>query len=173
VLLTSTAQGGSGGYSFAWSGPSGYTSSSEDPTGFTASPSTAGTYTISVTDGNGCTGTATTALVVSTAPTVAVTTGPTCLNNNLALNATASGGTLPYAAYAWSGPNSFTSTSEDPAPFQLVAQGAGAYTVTVTDFAGCTATGSVTVSANSSPSITASNSGPVCAGGQISLTSIP
>ncbi|MFN5237469.1 MAG: HYR domain-containing protein, partial [Bacteroidota bacterium] len=158
---------------FAWTGPSAFTSTVEDPASFVASTSVAGNYAITVTDANRCTGTATTALAVRTLPAVSVTTGPTCLGNNLSLSSTTSGGTSPYVSYAWSGPNSFSSTQEDPAAFSLTAQGTGTYTVTVTDNSGCTATGSSTIVGNNSPAITASNSGPICQGTQLTLTSTP
>ena len=50
----------SGGTSYSWSGPNGYSASGASPAPFSASTNGAGTYiyTVTVTDANGCTGTA-------------------------------------------------------------------------------------------------------------------
>ena len=47
--LDITATGGDGDYTFSWSGPDNFSSASEDLTGIVA-----GEYTVTVTDGNGC-----------------------------------------------------------------------------------------------------------------------
>lgn len=52
--LDITTTGGSGDYSYSWSGPDNFTSADEDLTGIAA-----GEYTVTVTDGNGCTTTET------------------------------------------------------------------------------------------------------------------
>ncbi len=49
-----SVSGGTSAYSYAWTGPSGFTSVQEDLTGLTS-----GTYTVVVTDANGCTATTT------------------------------------------------------------------------------------------------------------------
>ncbi|HIA05401.1 MAG TPA: adhesin, partial [Flavobacteriales bacterium] len=56
-----TPTGGDGSYIFSWTGPGAFTSGLEDLTGLAA-----GTYDVTITDGNGCTGTA---QVVITEPT--------------------------------------------------------------------------------------------------------
>lgn len=173
VLLTSAPQGGNGNFTFSWQGPASFSATLEDPTGFNAVSASAGTYTVTVTDGNSCSSTATTSVTIRPAPSVTITTGPTCLNNNLAFNATPSGGNPPYTTFAWSGPNGFTSALEDPTPFMLTTAAEGIYTLTVTDNSGCTATASKTVAGFSNPTITASNSGPTCQGSLLTLTALP
>ncbi|MFZ4635501.1 MAG: hypothetical protein ACOYNO_14955, partial [Saprospiraceae bacterium] len=173
VLLSSTPQGGNGNYAFSWQGPNSFADSMEDPAGFNAVSASAGTYTVTVTDGNSCSGTATTSVTVRQAPSITITTGPTCLNNNLAINATPSGGNPPYTTFAWSGPNGFTAALEDPTPFMLTTAAEGIYTLTVTDNSGCTATASKTVAGFGNPTITASNAGPTCQGSLLTLTALP
>jgi hypothetical protein len=98
-----------------------------------------GSYTITVTDANGCPATATVnvAAVTCGAITVGVsTTNPAC-NGQTTGTATAnpSGGTAPYT-YLWS----TGSTAQT-----ITGLGAGPVSVTVTDSKGCTATGSATI----------------------------
>lgn len=67
IDLNSNTSNGSLNYApYAWSGPSMYASALADPVPFTATlaPPTAGVYTVTVTDGNGCTATASTTVVV-------------------------------------------------------------------------------------------------------------
>ncbi len=123
------ASGGTGGYTYAWL-PSGGTAST-DPN------LVGGTYLVTVTDASGCTSQGTVAVVGATTPSATITNSTNILcNGNLTGDATvlASGGNGPYT-YAWS-PSGGTGTTESNL-------GAGNYTVTVTDFDGCTATASV------------------------------
>ena len=119
--------GGTPGYSYNWSGPGGYTASSQNISGRPA-----GTYSVTVTDANGCTSSTTaTILGPASALTVVLTskTDVSCLGENTgSINITASGGTPGYS-YNWSD----GATSEDRSGL-----GAGQYSVTVTDANGCT-----------------------------------
>jgi hypothetical protein len=133
----------SGGTTYTWSGPNAYTSTSQNPT---VSNPTSGTYQVMVTDGNGCTATASVALIVNPAPTAtASSNSPICAGNTL--NLTSSGG----ATYTWSGPNSYSSTSQNPTVSNPTS---GTYQVTVTDANACTATASVAVIVNALPTVT-------------------
>ncbi|WP_417368168.1 T9SS type A sorting domain-containing protein [Flavobacterium beibuense] len=129
---TASATGGQGSYSYLWS--NGATTAS-------IAGVTAGTYTVTITDTNGCTDTAS---VTITEPTeIVVTTSvlsqPSC-NGDTSAGATASatGGTGPYSYY-WNvnGYNVYTAG--------WIGSTAGTYTVTVTDASGCTATGEITI----------------------------
>lgn len=101
----------------------------------------AGTYSVTVTDGNGCSAilsktiTQPAAIAISTAVTKATCPGI----SDGAITLTVSGGTSPYS-YSWSGPNSYTSTSASPTGLT-----AGTYNLTVTDANGCFATASAIV----------------------------
>ncbi|MCC6411066.1 MAG: HYR domain-containing protein, partial [Saprospiraceae bacterium] len=175
ILLTSTPSGGSGVYTtFQWSGPNGYGSIVEDPAGFPASLANAGVYNVSVTDGNGCSASGATTVVVNGPPTVsAILLAPVCVGGNVALGSMPLGGSGVYTAYQWSGPNNFTSAVQNPPAFPAIPATAGVYSVTVTDASGCSASGAIEVNINPVPSITAANSGPVCQGASISLSSTP
>ncbi|MDF2436084.1 MAG: hypothetical protein K0Q95_460, partial [Bacteroidota bacterium] len=101
------------GATYSWTGPNTFTSTSEDPSvSASATTAMAGTYSVTATV-NGCTSVVgTTTVVVNPIPTApaAGNNGPVCAG--AALNLTAN--TIAGATYAWTGPNSFTSTSEDP-----------------------------------------------------------
>ncbi len=96
-----------------------------------------GTYSVTVTSGSGCMGTASATITEPPVLTVQTTATPAnCFGAaNGAATAIASGGTAPYT-YAWSSGNAGTS---------VTGLTAGNYTVTATDANGCTVTGSVTI----------------------------
>ncbi len=122
--LTSSVTGGVPSYSAIWS---------NGITGLNNSNLHAGTYTISVTDANGCSSTKSATITDPPQLTVTVsTTDETSVGaNNGTATATSGGGTLPYL-YAWSN-GSTTSTITGLPP--------GTYCVTITDMNGCTASG--------------------------------
>ncbi|MDF3025694.1 MAG: gliding motility-related protein, partial [Fluviicola sp.] len=131
-----TPTGGVGPYTFSWGG--GVTT--EDRTGLTA-----GTYSVTITDANGCTGTVS-PTVTQPAATVSGTTVVTnvaCFGgSNGAINLTPAGGTGPYTFNWASGP-----TTED-----RTGLAAGSYSVTITDANGCTGTVSgITITQPTSP----------------------
>lgn len=133
--FTATASGGGSPYTYTYSGGSNATGA------FTGVAD--GSYTISVTDANGCGGTAS-ATISSNVPTVTVSVSATNASTAVATDgtatATATGGNGAYT-YAWTGTAQTTAT--------VTGLAVGSYTVTVTDAGGCSATGSVTVSFNS------------------------
>jgi hypothetical protein len=98
MAVIGTTYGGTAPYGFAWTGPV----SASIPVISIANATTAaaGTYTLTVTDANGCAATATTAAVVNQTPTV--TTQPVaataCVGTSASFGVTASG---PGISYQW------------------------------------------------------------------------
>src|SRR5678815_5260862 len=131
-----TVTGAAGALTYAWTGPGGFTAATEDITGLAA-----GDYDVTITDANGCTLTATIAVgnVNSTLAETHVATDATCANNNGAIDITVTGG-VGTLTYAWTGPNGFTSASED-----LTGLEAGDYNLTVTDANGCVLPVTITI----------------------------
>src|SRR5699024_10858704 len=163
--LTLTARGGD---SYEWSGPNGFTSTDQNPVISDITLLAAGDYTVTVTDNNGCSSTASVTVVVLPAPiaTAEADPNPVCEGEDLQLSS--SGGTT----YSWSGPNGFTSTDQNPVISDITLLAAGEYTVTVTDNNGCSSTTSVTVLVNTLPIATASATpNPICEGEDLQLSS--
>jgi hypothetical protein len=175
INLGSTPSGGSGIYTqYTWAGPNNYTASTQNPAGFSAILASAGTYTVTITDNAGCSGTGTAAVVVNPKPSIlAASNSPVCVGTTVLLGSTASGGTVPYTQYNWVGPNNFSAAVQNPPGFPATTLNAGIYTVTVTDNLGCTASSATTLEVTGLPSITAMLIAPVCTGGMVSLGSTP
>lgn len=117
-----TSLGGTGTYSYLWNTGG----SVEDPTQLAA-----GTYTVTVSDQNGCQSNLSVTITQPAAfPAVSGTTTPVSCTGmqNGAILAVVNGGTAPYS-YLWN-----TGSTQQ----NLTGLGAGTYTVTVTDGNGCT-----------------------------------
>jgi hypothetical protein len=143
---TATAGGGTAPYTYSWS--SGGNSATE--TGLCA-----GTYTVTVTDGNGCT--ANDVVVINEPSAVAGSTTATDENCGLcdgSASVTASGGSAPYT-YSWSSGGSGTTETN---------LCAGAYTVTITDANGCTGSAIATVGSSGGPTLSTSSTDASCNG---------
>ncbi len=99
----------------------------------------AGDYSYTVTDANGCT--ATTSGTISQPSALSCSTVGTNVfpSGSGSVSATVSGGTSPYN-FVWTGPGTFTATTQS-----IENLGAGVYTVTVTDKNNCTTSCSYTV----------------------------
>ncbi|MES2371664.1 MAG: PKD-like domain-containing protein, partial [Bacteroidota bacterium] len=94
-------------------------------------------------------------LTVNASPTAAISSNsPICSGNSITLTGTPSGGTSPYT-YNWSGPNSFSSTSQNPSIANATAAASGSYSFTVTDSKSCTATATSNITVNQTPVVAA------------------
>jgi gliding motility-associated-like protein len=131
---TVTPAGGTPGYTYAWA-PSG--------SGSTAQGLTAGSYTITVSDANGCVTTQTITITQPTVLNVNMVGDSACVGSVSTISATGSGGSAPYT-YAWS--NGPTTASQN-----VILNTTTNYTVTVTDANGCQTTGTTLVSVNPLP----------------------
>lgn len=138
---------GTPGYTYAWS--NGGTSQS-------ISGLTAGTYTVTVTDANGCTDTEDETLVAPNAIVLTTDTNSESCSGAADGEAwvTISGGTTPYTI-SWS-----TGSSND----SIFGLTAGNYTVTVTDSSGCSDTAVVTIDAGPGVTVSLNGTDPSCNG---------
>ena len=144
---------GTSPYTYVWS-PSGGNNA-------TATGLTAGTYTILVTDSNGCTDIDT--LTISEPPAISLTTSSTqstCAAPTGTATVTPSGGTPGYS-FNWN--NNQTTQTATGLP-------GGTYTVTVTDANGCTMTTTVSVSSTTGPAASAGPDVIIAPGNSVLLT---
>jgi hypothetical protein len=156
-----------GATNYTWSP----TTSISNPSGASvvASPTSTITYTVNGTGSNGCS--SSTPVVVTVNPVPAAPTlgsnSPVCSGNALNLTLTGVG-----ATFNWTGPNAFTSGSQNPSITNTTTAATGTYSATVTSSAGCTSPlATVTVTVNPTPTVTITSSNPsVCPGGSSSLT---
>jgi gliding motility-associated-like protein len=86
------------------------------------------------------------------------TNSPVCENQSL--NLTCNDG----VSWAWTGPNGFTSSSQNPTINNVTQASAGTYTVVVTDINGCSDTKSINVVISTSVIPTFNTPSPVCTG---------
>lgn len=137
---TTNVLGGVSPLTYAWSNGATTPSVSNLP---------AGTYTVTITDANGCTVTQTVIITEASAlnPLISTTNNLCAGENNGSIDLTVAGGTPPYM-YSWSN----GSTSEDIS--NLVA---GVYTITVIDASGCTASTTVNITEPTAVSVTTSS----------------
>ena len=151
---TVTPTGGTAPYTYAWS-PSGGASSA-------ATGLSAGTYTATITDANGCKNTQTVTITQPTPIVSSATATPSgCAVSNGTAAATASGATSPYT-YNWSpsGGNNAAATGLAP----------GNYTVTVSDANGCTSTATATVASTGGPTASAASNVTILPGNSTTLS---
>ncbi len=136
---------------------------------------TTGSYTVTYTDGNGCSATsAPTNVTVNPAPTIAsgTVTDPTaCATATGSIEITGSG----TGVVSWTGPSSGNSGSTT-LPYTITNLAAGSYNVTYVDgSSGCTSNTVIEAltdpSAPAAPTITPSGATTFCAGGSVDLTS--
>ncbi|TVR81263.1 MAG: hypothetical protein EA409_07120 [Saprospirales bacterium] len=150
---------------FNWEGPFGFNSTEQNPLLEGVGTTQDGTYTVTVTDSNGCSTTAQTEVAVNELPpATASNDGPFCAGEEVLLMS--SGGT----EYEWSGPNGYSSMDQNPGIPNASPDIAGEYIVTVTDANGCSATAITEVEVLELPEVEVSSNSPVCPGEEINLS---
>ncbi len=122
-----TVTGGTGAYSFEWDDAASSTTQDLENLG-------AGTYSVEITDENGCELTVSATVAEPDAISASATTTQETMGSDGAIDLTVSGGSGNYT-YEWTGPNNFTSTDQNPEDLA-----GGMYEVTITDENGCTFT---------------------------------
>jgi len=157
VNLNATAAGGVAPYSYLWNGGATPNSATN-----TVTPPASNSFTVTVTDFNGCKHSDAVYVTVVSNPTVSIIANPNqiCDGSSSQLTAFPAGGSPGYI-YVWSGglgtanpiTVSPTNTVFNNPPINYP------YSVTITDIHGCVATNSTTVTVNSLTSLTISNDG--------------
>ena len=171
---------GDGVLEFSWTGPNGFTSSQENPMISNATTLNNGTYTLVITNGNGCQSTAD--IIVSNVEAQVVSgsiiaNGPICEDEPLVLETSQVCDT-----YLWIGPDGdspatlanpllTTSTPTTTIPVGDVAYDAGMWSLICVDANGCESemAAAVAVDINVIPQAIATNNGSVCPGASVQL----
>lgn len=158
-----------GGTSYEWKSPSNAVISNNATFSIDDSKITDnGTYTVKVSDANGCSQTTTTGIVVKERPLAQATSNsPKCAGQTLTLSATNAG---TGAIYAWSGPNGFSKTNnQNPIIIDAQPIHSGKYLLTVT-LNGCSSTTDVNVVINENPVVELLTNTPVCEESPLNFT---
>ncbi|MBK8626045.1 MAG: hypothetical protein IPN86_10915 [Saprospiraceae bacterium] len=137
--LFGSATGGAPGYSYVYTGPNGFSSTQQNPM-ITQN----GTYTLVVTDQNGCTDDVNIIIFNEFLPTAISASSALCAGESTIL--TASGG----GTYAWSSNAGSVTTNQ----VTVTPATTTTYTVTVTSVNGCVATATVQVNVYTKPVVT-------------------
>ena len=171
--VTGVASGGTAPYDMSWTGPT-----TGDPAGdeintdggsYTVNGAPAGSYTLTMTDGNGCIATTTTQITEPVVLTASANNTAVLCNGGSSgtVQGTATGGIAPYNM-SWVGPN-----TGDPAGDEINVDGgsytvngapSGSYTITMIDGNGCTASTTTTVTEPAILQVSASPVPPLCNG---------
>jgi len=148
-----STSGGTTPYTYAWTNGGG---TNED-----LSNAATGTYTLTVTDANGCP--MSVSATINQYPAlgiVLVPTNVTCFGASTgAVQATVSGGNDPYV-YSWTGPNAFTASTQN-----ITGLVAGTYTLSIVDSNNCTLSQNTVVNEPAVVSIGFTSSPVNCFGG--------
>lgn len=154
--ISLSVSGGTGDYSFVWNGSGLADPSAMDQTGLSA-----GTYTVSVSDGNSCTVVET--YEITSPGTLDFSVEKTDVSCSGAadgsLVASATGGVPPYS-YKWTE----TATGKEISDAGMNALTPGIYSLEITDAAGCVKTGEYEITGPSALSASISLSPMLCAG---------
>ncbi len=135
----------------------------------TATSLSAGAYTVTITDANGCSATDTAIVNGSANVSVVAGTDQIICNGGIPNSFTATGSSS--GTYSWSPPSAFTNPNLQNPSFNGGVNTTSVYTVTFTDTSGCIATDSVVVTTNPVPTVTLSVvPNPACIGDDIALT---
>ena len=158
AMLSAIGIGGSTPYSYIWENGSTLDTRTESPISNT-------TYSVTVTDGNGCSNTDNVNVVVNSLPSAdAGTDNEICLSSNTTISASGSGGSGPYS-YLWSNGSMLPSISVSPGSTQ-------SYLLTVTDSKGCTNSDEITITVNSLPDANAGPDQQICRGESVILNAV-
>lgn len=157
------------GAAYSWAGPASYTSASQYPTRVNATTAMSGDYIVTASLSNGCFKRDTVTVLVKPLPAAfnASTNAPVCEGSSLQLfgNTSSSG-----VGFSWTGPLSYSSSSQNPVISSASPSVTGNYIVTGT-LNGCSISDTVYALIHPTPpSPIASSNSPVCMGQDIQLT---
>lgn len=168
--LNLLAGGGGANTTYTWTGPGGFTSGSQNPTLAIAQPSNSGVYSLiasnNFTAGPSCISNLG-QTTVNVVPVNQITVTPTftlCQGSNLNLTAV---NAVPPTSYTWTGPNTFTSSLQNPTIPNVTSLNSGNY-IAVASFSTpniplvCTSSAVTNVSVVTTSPLTVTIPGNIC-----------
>ncbi|OFY82678.1 MAG: hypothetical protein A3F72_02360 [Bacteroidetes bacterium RIFCSPLOWO2_12_FULL_35_15] len=160
-----------GGGTYSWTGPNGFASSNGIDSIPTSTIAASGTYTVVITNSAGCKDTATVSIAVNQSPSTPIVTANAnnlCKGDSLQLNSNSTLG----STYAWTGPNGFSTSVQNPGINPVTILNSGNYSV-IASLNNCSSAAiSIAITVNTNPIATASSSTTaLCSGDTIYLLS--
>ena len=165
VLSASTS---STGVTYSWTGPNSFSSSNSSIGISGASPVHNGNYYVTATL-SGCSLNDTVAVTVKPKPAAPTmnNNGPLCAGETIML---AAASTTSNVSYSWTGPNSYTSSLQNPTIGNSATNMSGIYTATVI-LDGCSSSANTSVTVKPMPTaVSTSSNTPVCAGDNLLIS---
>jgi len=165
---------------YRWTGPGGFSASTQNPVINNLSKSREGTYQVTITTAEGCSGTASVTVVVQRSPVITAVSNdaPDCLSGPTDIRLAASlfpadPGTY---RYEWTGPNGYSSRDSVAVIRNATEAGNGNYRLVITTAEGCTSeSATITVQVSNPPTapavprISEDNPAPFCEGETVQL----
>lgn len=146
-----------GGVGYAWTGTNSYTSSAQSPIIQTIDNTLSGTYSVVITDINGCTASTSTVVDVKTNPKpILNSNSPICAGDSLKLYSSAG------QSYLWNGPMGWSNTNQNPIQSYALVPMDGYYKQTITYTNGCVNDDSLLVVVHPNPVITVNSDTSIC-----------
>ncbi len=152
--LSLSATSATDGVSFNWKGPNNFTSTVAQPSISNVTTAASGAYLVTATRNNCVSPVATFVVRVDSTPTTPTitTNAPLCFGSNLNLTSTTN---FPSALqYAWTGPNNFTSSVQNPTILNASELASGTYSLTITSVTGSCSAAAITKDAIVRPLLT-------------------
>ncbi|MEM6318198.1 MAG: T9SS type A sorting domain-containing protein [Bacteroidota bacterium] len=159
---------GEGGQNYFWTGPNGFTATDSIVNLNDANSANAGSYTLRVDNGNGCTVEQNVEVRVNPLPLVVLDepTGGVCQGTDVQLAEL--GGEL--INWNWTGPNNFVSNESEPLLSAVDLAATGTYRLTGTNENGCSASSSLFLQVSRSFNAGTSRDSQVCRGTDVDLS---
>ncbi len=154
------------GNTYLWTDPNGFVFSTMDVIIPSVTVAAAGLYKLTVTSLNGCSATDSVMVVLDIARAEAQL--PVCIGATLYL----SGFPDNMKSYAWSGPNGYTSSEQNPSISKVTIANSGTYTLIVTNASNATSSDTVSVSFKPLP-IPIAEATTICPAGTMQLNALP
>jgi len=155
------------GADYAWFGPDGFISTNQNPVINNSSTLASGSYSVTIVANNCDSPISTTDVTIYPIPSFSLSSNsPLCAGDDLILTSTS----VVNGDYAWTGPQTFASSQEDPTINGVNSLSSGDYSLVVSANGCISPAQTIAVVVNPIPIANPINSGPVCVGSTLQLS---